>query len=87
MVHVGSSSKKKREERNSPMSLHDLLSTELSVDLSLCLGEFRIHLLWLLIICLVLFMQLSLILMVLRLKIFLSLFSSGKCLSTRVRNL
>ena len=38
--------------------LHDLLSTELSVDLSLCLGEFRIRLLWLSIICLVLFMQL-----------------------------
>ena len=38
--------------------LHDLLSTELSVDLSLCFGEFRIRLLWLSIICLVLFMQL-----------------------------
>ena len=38
--------------------LHDLLSTELSVDLSVCLDEFRIRLLWLSIICLVLFMQL-----------------------------
>ena len=38
--------------------LHDLLSTELSVDLSLCLGELRIRLLWLSIICLVLFMRL-----------------------------
>ena len=38
--------------------LHDLLSTELSVDLSVRLGEFRIGLLWLLVICLVLFMQL-----------------------------
>ena len=27
--------------------LHDLLTTELSVNVSLCLGEFRIHLLWL----------------------------------------
>ena len=31
---------------------------ESDVCLSVCLGEFRIHLLWLLIICLVLFMQL-----------------------------
>ena len=31
---------------------------ESDVYLSVCLGEFRIHLLWLLIICLVLFMQL-----------------------------
>ena len=38
--------------------LHDLLSTGLSVDISVCLDEFRIRLLWLSIICLVLFMQL-----------------------------
>ena len=38
--------------------LHELLSTELSVDLSVCLDAFRIRLLWLSIICLVLFMQL-----------------------------
>ena len=38
--------------------LHDLLTTELSVDISLCSGELRIRLLWLSIICLVLFMQL-----------------------------
>ena len=38
--------------------LHDLVPTELSVDVSLCLGEFRIRLLWLSIICLVLSMQL-----------------------------
>ena len=39
--------------------LHDLLSTELSVYLSVCLCEFRIGLLWLSVICLVLFMHCS----------------------------
>ena len=46
-----------------------------------------ICLLWLLIICLVLFMQLQLILMVLQLNIFLTLWSLRECLFTSVRNL
>ena len=41
--------------------------------LSICIDAVRMHLLWVSIICLVLFMQLSLILMVFRLKIFHSL--------------
>ena len=40
---------------------------------SICIDAVRMRLLWLSIICFVLFMQLQLILMVFRLKIFLSL--------------
>ena len=38
--------------------LHDFLSTRLSVVSLACLDEFEMRLLWLSIICLVLFMQL-----------------------------
>ena len=59
----------------------------LSAVSSMCLDEFKLRLLWLAMVCLVLFLQLWQILIVLQLKIFRSLRSFGKCLSIRVRNL
>ena len=58
-----------------------MLITVSSAVLSMCSDGHKMCLLWLSIICLVLFMLLKLILMVLRLKFFLSLWSLGKCLS------
>ena len=58
----------------------------LSVVSLMCLDEFKMRFLWLSMICLVLFMQLLLVWIVLRLKILLSLWSFGKCLSTRAEN-
>ena len=45
------------------------------------------HLLWLSMVCLVLFMQLWQVLIVLRLKILSCLWSFGKCFSSTARNL
>ena len=59
----------------------------LSAVSSMCLDEFKLRLLWLAMICLVLFLQPQKILIVSQLKIFLSLWSFGKCLSSRARNL
>ena len=83
--------------RQYPLSGHGIFCRQLQVLLSfvlfavssalssICSDEYKMRLLWLSIICLVLFMQLQLILMVLRLQIFQSLWYLGKCLSTRAR--